>query len=236
MSENTYFQDGYVESPITSSTANSLLQDADPAIYYMLDYFKAVIELHCQARWNAEVALCNRTDLVNKMVASTFSSDPSFYMTDDQLALPLLAVYRKSAEFEQMTAVFDHTITKAEVLYVLPPLTPAQADRLLPMLKHVVGVIRDRAMEGFDSAYNSGAKVWQLAGIESMSIDNCTFDNMQSADGSIFLPTVTVNMTIKEAKGIVSGNFETLAGIDAQIDKTTPEDDDVTVAEFAEET
>ena len=40
--------------PLTSSTANTLLRDADPAVYYALEFFAQVIRTHIGTRLLAE--------------------------------------------------------------------------------------------------------------------------------------------------------------------------------------
>src|SRR5579872_7429478 len=100
--ERSTFKWGGVVYPLTSATTNALLQDADPAIFYALDFYASMLQQYLGARWSAECTRANRSDIGANVVQSKVPYDPSDYLTTEQLSFPLLAVYRtRSTEAEQ---------------------------------------------------------------------------------------------------------------------------------------
>ena len=88
------FQYGGTAYPLTASTANSLLRDADPSLYYALDYFAAMITQHVGARLIAESA--GFSSPITAAVVQVAPMDPAPYLLQQQFKFPLLSVSRSA--------------------------------------------------------------------------------------------------------------------------------------------
>lgn len=218
--EDGYFSVAAVNSPLTASTANSLLRDADPAIFFLLDFYAGVIGLHLGARWNAEVTLAGRPDLVGLSVADKVPFDPVPYFQENQYKFPLLAAFRKNETYEWKTASFYHITSTLNVLWVLPPVTAGQAERMNPFRAHVARTLVDRSSFGYDTNYNAGELVWREAGIEKIVMKGSQYGNIPDVNSDLYLPTVLMEVEMTERRMNTSNdlNFEPLTGVENEYD------------------
>jgi hypothetical protein len=231
MTENAYFKTGGVTSPIGTGDGYSALRVLDPALYYLLDFCKGVLQLHLGNRWDEEVTAMGRSDLDGYIVADALPYDPVPYMAEDQFKLPLLAAYRKTETYSELTTTWDHIQAKVDLLYVMPPFTAGQFERMAPFRTHVARTLVDRITQGSDQNYNSGQNVWTLAGVESINSVSCQYGSIPGIDTNLDLPAIVFSLEINERSGIATGNFEELSGIDATLEET-----EVEVAEVSIET
>ena len=160
--------------PLPQVLTNEALKDADPAIYYALDFFASMINLYMGPRFLAELEAAGMTAQasypVTNAVMQTNSFDPSRFLQSDQLKFPLLSVYRKKTKYGNRTTTWRMDESTVGVEYILPPMNAGQARRLWPFLSAVKDILDDRGDQGWDPAYTPpgstlGAVVWQLAGI-----------------------------------------------------------------------
>lgn len=215
--EDGYFTVGGVSSPLEASTANSLLKDADPVLYHLLDYYQGVISLHMGARWNAEVTLAGREDLIDLAVAETVPFDPAPYMQENQYKLPLLAVFRENETYEWKTTSWYHVTSKLNILWIMPPLSAGQAERMNAFRSHVAKTMLDRTLMGFDTNYNSGEQPWVEAGLESIGIKSTNYGSFPDPHTDLFLPTIWMEATLVERRmpdKDPRGNFGPLEGVE----------------------
>ena len=219
--ENRYFQVASVLSPLTNATTNSLLYDADPCLYRIIQYFSGVLILHSLDRWNAEVTRAGRPDLIDKVVNEVIPYDPLPLAQDNQFRFPLLSAYRMSETYEWKTIAWYHVISEMEILYMLPPLTSDQTEGLYPFLTHAARTLVDRTEETLDSNFNSGEQVWVEAGLEEIEITNCTYGKIPGLkaglQSNIYFPTVSLSLKCVEKRMPVAANFELYEGIDARV-------------------
>ena len=164
---------GGVVLPLTASTANSLLRDADPALFHVLDFVRYLLRTNLEARLAAESLVCGAE--ITAAVRTAIPFDPSPYLTADQIQFPLLAIYRQSAESESRTQAWTTSVSTLNIDYVLPPLSAGQAERILPIL-HACSALMARSIQlGADPGYAPqggvlGQPVWQFAGIEKIDL------------------------------------------------------------------
>lgn len=217
--EDGYFKVGGINSPLTASTANSLLQDADPVIYYMLQYFAGVINLHMGARWNAEVAAAGRSDLNNLTVGHKLPYDPIPYLQENQYKLPLLAAFRKNEVYAELTYSWYNITSTLNILWIMPPLSAGQMERLAPFRSHVARTLMDRTEQGLDTNYNSGQNVWAASGLSKIRAVNCSFGNIPT-DTNQFYPTILMEFELTERRMPATepgNNFENFTGWDGYV-------------------
>lgn len=217
MSENASFKYGAVQSPLPSSTSNSLLQDADPVLAAMLDFYKGVIELHCGARWSSEVQRLGLDAQYPVVVNDVYSVDPTYYMQEAQMGFPLLAVVRKELDFSYLTTIKDKITSTMELIYVLPPLDLAQANTLMHFLKHIASVIQNRTEQGFDSNYQAGKLVWRESGVCEINLKSAKLETYQPNSGQYF-PALVIEIEAVELLGEPTDLYEPLGGIDGTVE------------------
>lgn len=165
------FARGGAQYPLTSSTASSFLQDADPSLYQALAYFQGVCGLHFGERLVAEASACGAS--ITAAVAATVPFDPTPYLTQAQFTFPLLAISRTKAKYPRRTVAKPHSENEWNLLYILPPLTAAQMERIAPVLKAVADVLDDRIVNGFDpnlvAASGAAASITYAAGVNTVT-------------------------------------------------------------------
>lgn len=213
------FKFGNTEFPLISSTANSLLQDADPAIFYALDYCKSMLILHLQDRWNAAVyqAGMSNMDGYGSVVNYTLPYDPMPFLQTQQTKFPLLALWEKESVTEQKTFSWYHANKVWQLLYCLPALTAAQMEQLYPALKAADAILRDRIEQGYDPNYHSGREIWSFmyAGVEKIQLSKSVFGYFTPPDKTnLYLPTLLCTIDLSVREGFNPAFLETLDGID----------------------
>lgn len=151
------FQVGGAPQPITTAGGNTLLQDADPAGFYALDFWKFVIETYPGPRLLAALQAAGIKDSTGNAIADVVQTvipyDPIPQMLQAQFRLPLLAWWRKAIVYNQYTTSYYYDRCSWDLLYVLPPLLASQAEQVVPGLRAVEAALRYKTMFGFDPNY-----------------------------------------------------------------------------------
>jgi hypothetical protein len=89
--------------------------------------------------------------------------------------LPALFLFRHTTKNDYATLSRSHATGSLECDYVLPALTAAQAERILPVRHAIEELLADRIENGQDDAYTPpggtlGEPVWLRAGIERIDV------------------------------------------------------------------
>lgn len=228
--ERGTFAFGGVTYPLAAATGNSLLRDADPAVYYTLDYFASVLQTHLGDRWDEAATAAGLPNIASAIVQGSCGFNPEDYLTEGQFALPLLAVYRDAALFGDHTNMYGWGIGTWRCEFILPPLTLSQAEQLLPILPSVVAVLVQRIQEGGDDGYDNGARVWELAGIDQIAAKAVRFGKYAGAQGLV-LPTVQIELEVYEQQSTPDGAFDEVTSTGTSVDVYDPATE-TTVADF----
>lgn len=213
------FKIGGVEFPLDASTVNSLLQDGDPALFYLLDFCKWQLEKNLGNRWAAEAAgasppLKKLNGDASAIVGTAIHYDPIPHLPTFQFDWPILAVFRVlSSQSRESLGLRTHDArqlgSSLHVLFMLPPLTMAQMTRLHPILSLAVRVLADRVFMGGDSAWQSGQKLRELMAVDVVEFDDAEYGSMRGqAQGeqrveprvNSFYPAVLMRFKISEAR------------------------------------
>lgn len=219
MADYGQFAYGNVQFPLTTSTTNSLLQDLDPANYYLLDYYRTVIVTHLGARFAAELTRAPSITSIPSLLAQYVPLDPAPWLQEQQFKFPLLCVYRTKGTEDDRTIVWPHDTCEFAVQYILPPVTGGQAERLIPILNGITKVIDNRTESMMDPTYQSGLRVWAAAGIESIKVKESAYARYDAVNGQAF-PCVMLKLLVKErVMPPAAGAFQTFGGIDAAVDE-----------------
>lgn len=220
------FRYGAVQFPLGAGS-NSTLQDVDPSLYWALAFWTNVLTTHIGARYAAEVAAIGGTFAATypSLIAYTTPIDPVPYLQQEQFKFPLFAVYRRSEKVSRRTVTWSHDTTRWGVAYIMPPLTAGQRERLEPLLRAIPVVLANRTEQGFDPAFQGGAKVWStaFAGLEDISFPEGEYGSFPGINDELF-PAWTGTIEVNERQTWALSDFAPLTGVDTEIDLATPTD------------
>lgn len=217
------FKYGNVSFPLPAALTHPLLQDADPALYYALDFLSAMIATYAGARLIAEANAIGYP--VTAAVSMKVPYEPGAYLMQEGVRLPLLSIARRSAVNDQHSVARSHASTTWALSYVLPPMSPSQAQKLQPILHAIELLIHNRLEHGHDPTYTPpGAaidgKVWALAGVESVKSTTTTYAGYEGT-GELYFPALVMMLEARELNAPASGS--PLQGMDAGIAVLAPD-------------
>lgn len=243
MSDYSGFKVGGATYPLSAAGTGpggrgaSLLRDADPTLFYLLEYCKSVLETHLGPRFMAEV-IAGGASQIDRVVAETLPLDPDPYIVEEHIRFPLLAAYRKGSKFERI-GVYRVSIDEIEVSYVLPPLQAGEAERLMPALKAVASILDNRIHQGSDPAFlpttplgSEGEIFWKRAGVIGISVESASYGRYAPTE-SLHFPCVVLTLQVHERSEFNVSVFDLLSGEDLTIQLEDLPGDVVTAVEVA---
>lgn len=220
--ENQYFKINKQVFPLTTSTSNTVLRDADPGLWHILRFYVGVLKLHLQPRFNAILSSLNLDQYENKVVAQAIPYDPLPFSTESQYKFPLLAVYRRNESYDWKSISHYQIKSNLDLLYVLPPLSsPTQLKAVQPFLSAAAKVFLDRTMHGSDQNLENQKHYWQDAGIQSIHFASSEYGTIPGSDSKIVFPTLHSTIQLEERHLFTSEpgfNFEELVSISLSLD------------------
>lgn len=226
--ERSTWKFGGVTFPLTDATTNALVTDGDPVIEKALAYFKKMLETYLGDRWAAECALCGLDDIEDTIVANVAHYDPQPHLREQQFKFPLLAMFRSSEQYSYKNHNRTASTEQHTVLWVMPPLTSAQMERMAPFIKLVTLVLQNRTEEGGDAAYESAQRVWSVVNIDEIQLMNATYGLWDGGAGMPF-PGVNMQFLVSQQTDSVTGAFDPVDRMDTSIDlEDVPTDTTVT--------
>lgn len=214
---------GGVEYPVTDATSESFLKVADPALYYAIELFSAVIEEYAGPALLARAAV---EDLrFPSAIARTIHYEPSPFLLSDDLQFPLFCLYRSEEAWDRQSMSADKDDSIWTWAYVLPPLTPRQIEKLNPALRMISVVVSSFAMQSFDPHWEGGKTLRDLAGIAKMTagpVRYMDFEKLEGGQGE-WWRAVTGRIFVQERNGIVLEDLDVFDGANIDVDLDTPE-------------
>lgn len=212
----------YPLATVASGATGTLVQRVDPAVYYMADYLTTMLATYAGAAWAEQATAVGGQFTGKSIVAYTMTRDPAPDLTDEQIKFPLLAVYRVSAKD------FDHTLTWERsdevwrVDYVLPPMSAAERERILPFLDAAHDITTKKVTDLQDASYRSGARIGDtgVTGIMEAGVIDAKFSAWDN--GKQLFPAVQMTLSVKQRRGIPSDAFDDMDGVDLAVDVDTP--------------
>lgn len=225
MSEGGAFAQGSAQFPLTSDVTNTLLRDADPALYYTIEYFKSVLTTYLNDRFVQEITRASVTTM-SSIVQTTTHFDPALYLPQFLQSFPLLAVFRQSSKYSRKTHSWMHIDSQWAVYLILAPLKQwVQPQALHPIFHAAESVLVDRIENMFDPSFTGGAEVWKLAGVEEISLTDSKFGMYTGfKDSQLSFPSWMGTLSVKERQMPVLSQYQALTGLDTQIDADSPND------------
>jgi hypothetical protein len=218
--ETGAFRFGGTNYPLTASTANSLLRDADPALYWAIEFWKSVLNTHLSARLVAEAVLCEAP--ITAAVKSTANYDPGpFLLEHAQLTPPVLAVYRVSDAYKERTVTWDHVESTWEIAYVLPSFQHYGGFERIKPIQHSVGhVLRERTSMGWDPSFQSGAKIFgpSYANVETIDVMGARYGRYEDGQGMYYETVIFTALVRERVMPPVAGTYDNLSDVEVNID------------------
>lgn len=203
------FAHGATVFPISGALSNTFLRDADPAVYWCLDFFDFVLTKYLGDRIVTEASACGAP--IDQAVAYALPDNPAAYLTEEQARFPLLAIDRVRDAVQNRTVTWRDSTNEWKLYYVLPPLSPGQRERIKPALRAVARVIDARLEAMGDPTYRNGARVFGAgyANLEKIGLTGVEYGDWDAGDGLTF-PAVTMTLQVVERDMPVAGAFEAL--------------------------
>jgi IPT/TIG domain len=135
-----------------------LLQKADPVLFYAIDFWTYIIRRYPgQALVDASLTGSGLADPqgvpIDDAVAQAYPYDVVPYLPSTYIRFPCLAVYRTAAEYTKHSAIYYSDDCSFDLMYILPPLTPSQAESVLPILRAVEQAIKEKTIQSLDPGY-----------------------------------------------------------------------------------
>jgi hypothetical protein len=207
------------------ASGSSLLRDADPAIFYALEFYAAILRRHVGPRLLAEAGAVGASE-ITEAVAETIPLNPEVFLTEHQVGFPLLCAYRKASSFKYI-GQRKCAVDTIEVAYVLPPLTGGYAERLTPVLYAVAACIDNRTERGMDPAYtpsggDAGGLVWTLAGVSRAEVKAVSYGGYSPTE-KLFFPAVMLTLELQQMSDAATSDLDSFGGTTVHID--VPETD-----------
>ena len=237
MADYSGFIAGKVVYPLTASTANSLLKDADPALFYILEYTAAVLTTHLNARLLAQRTAIGATQIA-AAVSDKVPLDPEPLLQTNHFKFPLAYAFRKSAEFSEKSIQYPHSASIVEVGWILPALKPGEAEALSPILHAGVSVIKQRFDQGRDPAYTptggaAGDSPWDAAfsGVEKVEVLSASYGHYKATEDLVF-PAVALQVRVTERYEPLLTDYSDSSGNDYHLDLTNT--DGTQILDFAQ--
>lgn len=241
----TDFTVGAVQEPLSTTSSNTLLQDADPPVFHALSFWKWLIVNVAGPRLLLELTAAgvkdNKQQAIASVVAQAYPFLPTPQQLENQIQFPLLAIGRTRTLTGRFTAAWEHDRGLFTLVYALPPLDAAQSNRVLPLLHAIEQLIRQRTTQSFDPGYTPpggtlGESPWKLCAVERIGFGDPYQDAVQSTEygslegtGGQYFPCIRMTGYMVERDMYTPSAFK-FEGADITADLVA--DDETTVPDF----
>lgn len=213
------FRHGGVTYPITASTANTLIEDADPALYFASQLFTFALKRYVGPRLIAEAKKIDGLRIPSA-VESTIEYEPSPFVLGEQIEFPIFCLYRVEDEWSRVSASHVKSVSTWEWAYVLPPLTPRGIKAVQPILRSVAATIAALTFASFDPDFEGGATLRDLSGLMSIKPGPARYGDFERLEGEAqkWWRAVTGQLIVEERNDFVLEDEEMFDGADITID------------------
>ena len=211
--------------PLPSLVANStsVLELADPAIFELCWFFQAILNANLLPRFSDEAKFCGVTHAnldnwvdgyaVGQVIA--FPLNQLLLKTTD-FKFPLLSVYPEKDEYHSISSMKTGKKRDIVVVWVLPPLTPFQYNRLYPFFGVASNTFEVYGQQGLDPKVNPTRSVWNIAGISFGCLVDCQYKPYMGLDkggSSAVFPAIQMRLSFFERNQVVNQNYPILENI-----------------------
>jgi hypothetical protein len=156
--------------PLAQPGSGSLLADADPALFWALQFWATVLRANLDVRATAEGAAAS-APFASGAVRTVLGIDPGPFPTESlDFAPPALAAWRIEGAVSMHTMTWEKASDTWGLAYYLPPLSLGSAKRMVPLLHAVSRILIHATTAGRDPSFAGGARVWGPGYANLMSI------------------------------------------------------------------
>lgn len=212
------WQYGAAVYPIPTVTpATSLLASCDPALAKLLDFFSFMLTTYAG---DAIVGASGggTESPITAAVVQVAPIDPTTIAKAEQWQFPGLFGWRKSSKYNERSLNWRQDTTLLGIAYVLPPLSPSQQVRMLPLLTSVGHIISYALHQGFDPGYNAGEKVIASNSITQARLISAEFGQLAFDDAKpSYFPTWVGEVELIEQTLPNTTGLDTLVGTDVTV-------------------
>jgi hypothetical protein len=225
---STSWTHGAVRFPLPTGTGNTLLQDADPTVFYLLDFFTWCFRQYLGARL-LEAAAGAELAGITDAVLGQGSFDPYPHLQETQMPFPMLAVYRTTSDFVDRTVSKRQDTSTLILAYVLPPMAGSQLEQVGPILHAAKGLVNRKCVERQDDAYTppgaaKGDSVATLASLVDLDCVKADFGAWQ-APKDLYFPAIVCTLSAIEASAEDLSGLLPFEGANVGIDLRTAQGD-----------
>lgn len=225
MSDYSTFNEGGSSYPLAQPSPNTLLRDADPAVFYALEFFQSVLNTYLGSRLSAAATAAGVAIPTAVVLTAPIDPSPYLFQANNGFRFPLLCISRKTARYKQLTAAWEHETGIWGISYVLPQMGPQPWIKLSPILHAVEQTIMDRLTQGHDPAYAptppAGGlsvlddQVWsaKYAGLQKISLTESRFGRYEDASGTAIFHSWEGTLEVQERK-MPETDFQLFQGAD----------------------
>jgi hypothetical protein len=171
------------------------------------------------------------------VVRNQYPYDVGPDLVEIQASFPALAIWRTKSKYVWNEIGFFADDCDFTLAYILPPMHPSQKERLMPFMRAVEMVVRQRTVQGSDPTYappgGQPGDQWgnaSLANYEEFGFDGGTHGAMPGG-GKLWFPTLLMKGQVTERDNPIPagdpGAWPLYAGTDIQVDHVS--DDGTTV-------
>ena len=212
------FQLGSVVYPLTDSTANELVKDADPAIHFALQLYSFALKRYVGSRLIAEAKKIDDIKIPSAVEAS-IAYEPSPFVLSGDIQFPIFCLYRVETDWAHI-GQHVKSVSTWEWAYVLPPLTPQGIKAIQPILWSVASTMAMFTFFSFDPSFEQGKTLRTLSGIMSIKPGPTRFGDFEKLEGEAkkWWRAVTGQLIVEERDELVIGEAELFDGANITID------------------
>jgi hypothetical protein len=226
-SARSRFAFGGVEFPLSTRTGNTLLRDADPALYWVGQFLRTVLETHFGDRLRDEATTAG-VQLPGAVVHLSHV-DPGPHLWDDvRKRFPLLALYRTSEVYDARTTVWEQSTSTWEMQYILPAMGWDPSEKLMPLFALVPKVVIQALHHRSDRSFRDGADVGtsDYASFTRARLLRGRYGRLE-AKGALWLPVWYGTLEVVErARKPSPTHYEQFGGAGVHEDQHDPADGD----------
>ncbi len=186
-----------------------VLQLADPVVYAIATFFTEILNTNLSPRFQDECRAVGLTHanfdnwIDGYAVAQTIVFPlNSCLLQSTNFRFPLLAIQPIKEEYHQWTLTNLSTCREFEIAWILPPLSPAQMNRIYPFFKVASNALLAYGTQGYDPKVNpDGPSFWQTAGLSFGRMYGATYIDYDGFDinkKEVFFPSIQLSLDFVE--------------------------------------
>lgn len=227
MIPNRYVKYGNVQTPITPDPTKSILELANPVLFYMTDFFSFVLNQQLKDIWNYACQLAELPTLDGYVVKQVVPYNVLPIAQQNTWQYPLLSAYTIDGRTDFINTSTLQFLRNIEVVWLIPPMTSEQKEIILPLLDPIQANLELYIKDGCHSDYRNGALVWELMGAQDWgTVGWEMIEYPLKADGQshLYFHGFRMSVMVHLQEGKALPNFSSFEGFDLDLQLNDPPD------------